>query len=195
MNRPPLDNPAAVFFYASMNSDQKSISKFLSYVLRHDPQSIGLRLDPQGWADIDELLIRAGRPLTQEQILRVVATNDKQRFALSPDGSRIRANQGHSIDVDLNLPPAAPPETLYHGTSIDALPMIRAQGLQPRSRQHVHLSLDTETAQKVGQRHGKPAVLTVASGAMHRDGHVFFQAENGVWLSAHIPAQHLSFPA
>ena len=144
------------------------LSKFLSLVLRHDPACIGLTLDAQGWADVDDLLQKAnaaGVPLTRALLDEIVRTSDKQRFALSTDGTRIRANQGHSIPVDLALEPVAPPNVLYHGTVARFLPSIRRKGLRRGQRHHVHLSADRETASRVGSRRGEPVVLTVAAGA------------------------------
>jgi putative RNA 2'-phosphotransferase len=174
----------------------KEISKFLSYVLRHAPESIGLGLDANGWADVDELLAKAtnaGRRIDLDTLRAVVAESDKQRFTLSEDGRRIRAAQGHSVAVDLDLAPSEPPPLLYHGTATRNLAAIRAEGLKPGRRQQVHLSLDPETARKVGARHGSPTVLTVDAAAMHRDGHAFFRADNGVWLTDSVPVRFLSF--
>jgi putative RNA 2'-phosphotransferase len=174
----------------------KEISKFLSYVLRHAPDSIGLSLDANGWAEVEELLAKAnkaGKRLDVATLRAVVADSDKQRFTLSEDNRRIRAAQGHSIAVDLALQPSQPPPRLYHGTATRNLDAILAEGLQPGRRQQVHLSLDAETARKVGQRHGKPTVLTVDAAAMHADGHRFFRADNGVWLTDSVPAQYLGF--
>jgi len=171
-------------------------SKFLSLVLRHDPGKIGLRLDPAGWANVDELLSAAaasGTPIGRETLERVVAGNDKQRFAFSPDGTRIRASQGHSVDVDLGLQPRTPPEVLYHGTATRFVDSIREKGLHSASRAHVHLSADEATARAVGQRHGRPVVLTIAAGRMHRDGRPFFRSENGVWLTDEVPAEYIGF--
>jgi putative RNA 2'-phosphotransferase len=175
----------------------KEISKFLSYVLRHAPDSIGLNLDANGWADVDELLAKAadkaGRRIDLDTLRGVVAENDKQRFTLSEDGRRVRAAQGHSVAVDLDLAPSEPPPRLYHGTATRNLDAILAEGLKPGRRLQVHLSLEPETARKVGARHGKPSVLTVDAGAMHGDGHQFFRADNGVWLTDSVPARYLSF--
>jgi putative RNA 2'-phosphotransferase len=174
----------------------KQISKFLSYVLRHAPETIGLTLDANGWADVEELLAKAdktGRHIDLATLRAVVAQNDKQRFTLSEDDRRIRAAQGHSIPVDLALTPSEPPPLLYHGTATRHLDAILAEGLRPGRRQQVHLSRDPETARKVGGRHGKPAVLTVDAAAMRREGHQFFRADNGVWLTDSVPAQYLSF--
>jgi putative RNA 2'-phosphotransferase len=177
-----------------MSQDLKSKSKFLSYVLRHAPDSIGLTLDANGWADISDLLTKAaasGTSLDGATLEAVVATSDKKRFTLSADGSRIRAAQGHSVTVELDLAPTTPPETLYHGTATRFLGAIRLEGLKPGSRQQVHLSADEVTAMAVGQRHGKPVVLRVAAGAMHTGGHVFTRADNGVWLVDAVPPQFL----
>lgn len=171
-------------------------SKFLSLLLRHQPEVIGLTIDHQGWADVDELIAKAnatGRTtLTRAEIEQVVATNPKQRFDLSPDGQRIRANQGHSIDVDLELESVEPPATLFHGTATRFLEPIMAQGLVKRSRQHVHLSADKETASMVGTRHGKLAMLHVDASAMRAAGHEFFLSKNNVWLTDHVPAEFLT---
>lgn len=170
-----------------MNNTQ--LSKFLSYVLRHNPDSIGLTLDAQGWAAVEELMTCAqndGKNFTIDQLHDVVETNNKQRFRFSSDRQRICANQGHSIQIDLGLEPIQPPEVLYHGTATRFLDSIQKEGLQPRNRHHVHLSQDVETATNVGNRHGKVVILKVASGQMHADGHQFFCSENGVWLTDHV---------
>ncbi len=166
-------------------------SKFLSFVLRHNPGEIGLQLDPEGWAQIEELIEKAPRPLSHELIKEVVATNDKKRFALSKDGLYIRAVQGHSLIVDLGLEAVEPPEFLYHGTAKRFLSPIMQEGLRPQNRQFVHLSLDTETAIKVGQRHGKPVVLKTPALKLHQEGRKFFCAENGVWLTDKIEPHEL----
>lgn len=173
------------------------ISKFLSLVLRHQPETIGLELDAQGWARIDALVERAnahGRALSHERIEAVVRDSDKQRFALSDDGLRIRANQGHSLLVDLALPAQAPPAVLYHGTATRFAESIRVQGLRKCNRQHVHLSSDPETALTVGSRHGDPVVLRVRAGRMHACGHAFFRAENGVWLTEAVAPEFIDWP-
>ncbi len=172
-------------------------SKFLSLVLRHDPDSIGVAMDPAGWVAVADLVDRTAdqeRPLTIELIERVVATSDKQRFALSPDGRRVRANQGHSIDVDLGLESIEPPAILYHGTATRFLDAILDHGLRPGERRHVHLSAEEDTAIQVGSRHGKPVVLRVDAGAMHAAGHVFHRSANGVWLTDAVAPHHLSVP-
>jgi putative RNA 2'-phosphotransferase len=165
-------------------------SKFLSFVLRHEPQAIGLTLDTEGWADIAALIDKAsasGHQLNLDLIGAVVAGSDKKRFTLSDDGKRIRAAQGHSTQqVAIGYAEKTPPEFLYHGTATRFLESINQQGLLPGSRQHVHLSADAETATLVGQRHGKPVVLTIKALQMHQQGFNFFQAENGVWLTKAI---------
>lgn len=175
-----------------------TISKFLSLVLRHQPEVVGMQLESEGWLPIDELIVnanRCGTPLTLELLHEVVATCDKQRFALSDDGLKIRANQGHSVRaVELPLEPVAPPSVLYHGTVAAFLESIRAQGLQKRSRNHVHLSADSETAKKVGARRGKPVILSVQSQAMHESGHTFYLSANGVWLTDAVPVAFIEFP-
>ena len=157
-----------------------------------------MKLDPYGWLNINELIENAnnsGIQITLELLHEVVATNNKQRFALSNDGLRIRANQGHSVaSVDLNLAPTRPPEQLFHGTVAPFLASIRGRGLLKRSRNHVHLSADFGTATKVGSRRGTPVVLTVASGRMHQSGHQFFVSDNGVWLTDSVPAIFLTIP-
>ncbi|HEX8384643.1 MAG TPA: RNA 2'-phosphotransferase [Rubricoccaceae bacterium] len=170
------------------------VSRFLSLVLRHDPGRVGLTLSPDGWAEVEDLVAaanRAGVPLDRATLDRVVAENDKQRFALSPDGGRVRANQGHSVPVDLGLAPLEPPEVLYHGTAARSVPSILAGGIHAGRRVHVHLSADERTAEAVGRRHGRPVVLRVAAGAMHRDGHTFHRSENGVWLTAAVPPAYV----
>ncbi len=173
------------------------ISKFLSLILRHQPQTIGIQLDPNGWVAVEELISKVnqkGIRLDGEGLKQVVANNDKQRFAFNDDFSRIRANQGHSVTVDLGFAPKDPPEFLYHGTAIRNLPSIREKGLLKGKRHHVHLSPERETATKVGSRHGTPVVLTVKSGEMHREGIPFFQSENGVWLTDLVSPDYIFFP-
>jgi len=165
-------------------------SKFLSLILRHEPQRVGLKLDSAGWVGVTELLEavnRNGVSLTLEQLKHVVATNDKKRFAFSEDGQRIRASQGHSMEVDLQYEPQTPPELLYHGTPERFVESIRSTGLNKGQPHHVHLSPDAQRAAKVGQRRGHPVVLTIRSGEMHHQGHVFYRSANGVWLVDHVP--------
>ena len=177
-------------------SEAQHLSKFLSFVLRHEPGSVGLTLDANGWVSV-ELLLRAfaahGKVIDRETLERIVRESDKQRFALSPDGAMIRANQGHSVDVDLGYVAMTPPDVLYHGTVERFIPSIRAQGLLRGERHHVHLSATPATALVVGQRRGKPVLLEVDAAAMNREGHEFFRSENGVWLTEHVPARFLRF--
>lgn len=180
-----------------MDKQFKEAGRHLSLILRHQPESIGLRLDEFGWASIDEiatLTADAELPLTRALILRLVAENDKRRYLMSDDGERVRANQGHSVQVDLGLEGVQPPEYLFHGTTMAAVPAIRAEGISRMTRQHVHLSADEETATRVGSRHGESTVLRILAGDMSRDGKVFFRSANGVWLIDDVPVQYIVFP-
>ncbi len=171
------------------------VSRLLSLVLRHDPGAIGLTLDTQGWADIGTLLARAaasGKPIARADFDRVVAHNDKRRFTLSEDGLRVRAAQGHSAEVEIDLVPVAAPPPLYHGTATRFLDAILREGLRPRSRRHVHLSADIATARAVGARHGKPVVLRIDVAGALALGLPFFRADNGVWLTTRVPASLLA---
>ncbi|MFF3243200.1 RNA 2'-phosphotransferase [Streptomyces sp. NPDC002870] len=171
------------------------VSKYLSKHLRHQPDRLGITLDENGWVAVDELMRAAsahGFRFTRAELDHVVAVNDKQRFTI--DGTRIRANQGHTVEVDLDLPPAEPPEYLHHGTVARSLESIRAEGLRPMKRHHVHLSADRETATRVGARRGRPVVLSVHAGAMHRAGRLFHVSANGVWLTDAVPPEFLRFP-
>ena len=175
----------------------KRISKYLSLHLRHQPQNLGLTLAPGGWVEVDALLSASaakGFKISFSELQQVVATSDKQRFSFDNTGTRIRANQGHSVPVDLQLTPVEPPAVLYHGTAEKTLPAILQAGLLPMRRQHVHLSEAVETAWRVGTRHGTPIVLRVDAAAMHQQGHTFFRAENGVWLCDRVPPQYLQLP-
>ncbi|TJZ50249.1 RNA 2'-phosphotransferase [Streptomyces piniterrae] len=177
------------------NQRSVRISKYLAKHLRHEPERIGITLDAQGWVPVPELIDAAARHgfrFSRAELESVVADNDKQRYAIEDE--RIRANQGHSVRIELDLPPAEPPAYLFHGTVTRNVPAIRAEGLRPMSRHAVHLSPDRETATRVGARRGKPVVLTVDAGAMHRDGHVFRVSANGVWLTGHVPPTFLRFP-
>lgn len=171
------------------------VSKYLSKHLRHQPERIGITLDANGWVPVDELIRAAaahGSRISRAELDHVVAVNDKRRFTV--DGDRIRANQGHTVTVDLDLPPAEPPAYLYHGTVARHLDAIQAEGLRPMARHHVHLSPDRETATRVGARRGRPIVLSVDAGAMHRGGLVFHVSANGVWLTDSVPPRYLRFP-
>ncbi|QNN43395.1 RNA 2'-phosphotransferase [Pedobacter roseus] len=174
----------------------KGISKLLSYILRHSPETIKLKLDENGWADVNELIAKFDLydlTLDLELLQYVVENNDKKRFSFNEDKTKIRANQGHSISVELNLNETEPLEYLYHGTVEKVLSDIKTQGLQKMSRQHVHLSADKETANKVGGRRGKPVILIVNSGAMHRAGYKFYLSANNVWLTDVVPAEYIEF--
>jgi putative RNA 2'-phosphotransferase len=173
---------------------QKHTGKFLSLILRHQPQAIGITLDEEGWADVDALIAgcaAAGHIFTKADLEQMVADNDKQRYAFNDEHTKIRANQGHSLEVDLNFEPANPPEILYHGTVDKFIDPIFADGLVKKSRQHVHLSQDLETAVKVGSRRGAPVVLKVKAGEMSRNGHLFYLSANGVWLTDNVPPMFL----
>ena len=174
------------------NSDVK-LGRFLSLVLRHDPGAAGITLDEHGWADVNELLAgvnRTGRKIDRVTLERIVRENNKQRYSFNGDGTKIRANQGHSLQVDVELKAAQPPKYLYHGTASRFLPAIQAEGIRKMSRQHVHLSGDFETAMAVGKRHGIPVVITIDAGAMARDGVAFYRSENGVWLCGHVEPKY-----
>lgn len=171
-------------------------SKFLSYVLRHEPQAIGITLDSEGWADIAALIEgarQAGKTIDRDLIQQVVDTSDKKRFSISEDGLRIRAAQGHSTKrVTIAYPETVPPEFLYHGTATRFLESILKEGLRPGERHHVHLSQDAQTAIAVGQRYGKPVVLKIEALRMHQQGFKFFLADNGVWLADQVPPEFLT---
>lgn len=180
-----------------MSSPEYSkVSKFLSYILRHNPDDIGLELDEKGWANINDLIHKAcksGKLTTLDPILiqTIVEKSDKKRFAISEDGLYIRANQGHSLKVDLQLEPIEPPELLYHGTATRFLDTILKEGLKSQQRQYVHLSNDIETADTVGKRYGKPVILTIKSLDMYEHGYKFYQAKNGVWLAGSVPHEYI----
>lgn len=177
-----------------MKDQTKRLSKFMSLVLRHKPETIGLKLDAQGWAKVDDLLEKMnqhGKRINRRLLEQVVATNDKKRFTFDADGTRIRANQGHSIQIELGYVPETPPEILYHGTARRFIDSIFKSGLEKRQRHHVHLSADIPTALNVGGRHGKPVILEVLAGAMSEQGHAFYRSKNGVWLTDHVPTEFL----
>ena len=172
----------------------KGTSKFISLILRHKPEAIGITLDEHGWANVDELIegIRRTRPFSMEMLEEIVRTDSKQRYSFSEDRTLIRANQGHSIPVDVELERKTPPRVLYHGTGEKYVASIEAQGLIPKTRLYVHLSGDYETAFKVGARHGKPRIYQVASGQMAEDGFAFYRSVNGVWLTKEVPVKYLA---
>lgn len=176
----------------------KDLSRLLSLVLRHRPEAIGVELDANGWADVDLLLLKLQKKapgVDIESLKQLVADSDKQRFAFNDDFTKIRANQGHSVSVDMEFKPVTPPEFLYHGTVERFIDSIAQEGLKKGTRQHVHLSRDLETAVKVGSRRGKPVILTIRSGNMADAGHAFFCSENGVWLCEAVPAEFIEFEA
>ena len=175
----------------------KRISKRMSLALRHKPEALDLQLNEQGWATVDALIKgfhNKGFELTLERLQQVVSENNKKRFTFNDDGTMIRANQGHSINIDLGFEPTTPPPTLFHGTATRFLDSIKATGLEKRSRQHVHLSADKDTASQVGKRHGKLVILVIQSGKMQEQGFDFYISKNGVWLTDHIPAEFIDFP-
>ena len=180
-----------------MRPELIKMSKLLSLVLRHNPAHVGISLDAAGWVEIETLVAafqRAGKRLDHALLLEIVETNEKQRYALSDDGTRIRASQGHSIPIDLGLTPTPPPPFLYHGTARQFLPSIRAEGLRSRSRLHVHLSSDTETAIEVGKRHGEPVVLVIEAERAAQADLEFSISENRVWLVEKVPVEFIRFP-
>ena len=171
------------------------ISKYLSKYLRHDPAGLGLILAPGGWVGVDDLLAACAHrrfSVTRAELEKVVADNSKQRFSFDPTGTLIRANQGHSVAIDLQLEPATPPDVLYHGTGHQTADIIRRTGLDKMRRHHVHLSADLETARAVGARHGRPVLFAVDAAAMIQAGHLFYRSENGVWLTEAVPPEFLA---
>lgn len=171
----------------------KDISKYISLILRHKPETIGISLDEHGWANVDELIrgVSKFHPLDMETLERIVAEDEKQRYSFNEDKTLIRANQGHSIPVDVELEEVQPPEFLYHGTGEKYVESIDKQGLIPKSRLYVHLSVDEETARKVGSRHGKPVIYIVKSGEMYRNQEKFYRSVNGIWLTKRVAIQYL----
>jgi putative RNA 2'-phosphotransferase len=175
-------------------AERTRISKYLSRHLRHAPQRLGLTLAKGGWVDVDRLVeacAKHGLMLWRSTLEEIVRTSDKQRFSFDETGTRIRANQGHSVDVDLELEPREPPAILFHGTSEQNVRPILASGLLKMGRHHVHLSADRDTAKRVGARHGKPVVLLVDAARMHADGGVFYRSDNGVWLADEVPTRYI----
>ncbi|MGK0387663.1 MAG: putative RNA 2'-phosphotransferase [Maribacter sp.] len=178
------------------NKHVKNISKFLSLVLRHKPQVIGLNLDKQGWTSVEELLEKLTthkKGITMSELEWIVENNNKKRFAFNEDKTRIRANQGHSLTLDLGYEAVEPPEFLYHGTATRFIDSIKKTGLEKRNRYHLHLSQELDTATSVGGRHGKSIILIIKSKEMHQAGHDFFVSENGVWLTDHVPLNFIDF--
>ena len=173
--------------------DYTETSKYISLILRHKPQVIGITLDEHGWENVDELIdgVSKTHPFTKEILEQIVEEDNKQRYSFNEDKTLIRANQGHSIPVDVELPETVPPEILYHGTAEKFEADIDRMGLIPKSRLYVHLSGDVDTAVNVGKRHGKPVIYEVSSGKMHRDGIVFYRSVNGVWLTKSVPVEYL----
>lgn len=172
-------------------NDDVKIGKFLSLVLRHQPQAAGITLDANGWASVDELIAgvnRSGRRLDRAALERIVAENNKKRYSFNEDRTKIRANQGHSLSVDVELKEQKPPARLYHGTARHLVPSIKLLGIKKGTRQHVHLSDDPALAMKVGSRHGEPALLEIEAAAMHELGHIFYKSENDVWLVEFVPS-------
>ena len=172
-----------------MNNDTQ-LSKYISMILRHKPEAIGITLDSHGWADVHELIKKLN--IDMNTLERISSEDGKQRYSFSPDKSRIRANHGHSVNVDVELEECEPHEILYHGTATRFADSITQQGIIPNGRLYVHLSGDYDTAVKVGRRHGKPIVYVVNSGDMFRNGYKFFRSVNGVWLTKHVPAEYLT---
>jgi putative RNA 2'-phosphotransferase len=178
-----------------MDRSMVTVSKFLSKHLRHTPEALGLKLQPGGWVSVDDLLAasqRIGFTISYDELIQCVETSDKKRFSFDDTGDLIRANQGHSVEVDLQLEETEPPNVLYHGTVERFIASIMAEGLKKGKRHHVHLSKDTETARKVGARRGKPVILRVDAGEMHGQGFKFFVSVNGVWLTESVPAHFLA---
>ena len=174
--------------------NERSTSKYISLILRHKPETIGITLDEHGWADVKELIEGVSRthPLNMAQLEKIVAEDEKQRYSFNEDRTLIRANQGHSVPVDVELEQKAPPAILWHGTGEKYTDSIDRQGLLPKSRLYVHLSPDYDTAVKVGSRHGRPVVYQVDAGKMSEDGYEFFLSVNGVWLTKAVPVKYLN---
>ena len=176
-----------------MKQDLNKLSRFISLVLRHKPGAADLELDEHGWADVEELIygINKAQEFTKEMLEEIVVTDDKGRYSFNEDKTLIRANQGHSVPVDVELEEVKPPDVLYHGSAIQYITSIREQGLIPKSRLYVHLSADRKTAQGVGMRHGVPVVWAIDTLAMYENGFKFYKSVNGVWLTKHVPVNYL----
>lgn len=177
----------------TQTSSDVKLGRFLSLVLRHDPDAAGISLDEHGWADVQELLNgvrRSGRQINLETLERIVRENNKQRYSFNADHTKIRANQGHSLQVDVELTAVKPPRYLYHGTASRFLPAIQREGIKKMSRQYVHLSGNFQTAVEVGRRHGSPVVITISAEAMAHDGVTFYLSENGVWLCEYVAPEY-----
>lgn len=172
---------------------ENNLSKYVSYILRHNPDEIGIVLDAQGWTSVSDFINKSQSKqiFNLEDLNQVVKNNNKKRFEFSEDGQKIRAQQGHSVEVDLKLPNVEPPKELYHGTATRFLESIRKEGLKPMSRHDVHLSFNKVTAEKVGERHGKVIVLIIDTEKMHKDGFQFQCTSNNVWLTKLIPTQYI----
>lgn len=181
-----------------MNEKQSQrMSKFLSLILRHKPETVGVELDKNGWTEVETLLIKlneSGTKLDQSELAYLVNTSDKKRFAISECGKKIRANQGHSIKIDLAYDPAEPPEFLFHGTPLKVLSRIRANGLSKMKRHHVHMNAAPEPCIAVAQRYGKPVILKIHAARMHASGFAFFVSANQVWLTEKVPPEYIDFP-
>jgi putative RNA 2'-phosphotransferase len=179
------------------SKSNKRLSKFLSLVLRHTPEKIGLELDSAGWASVDALLSKMnakGEQINLKSLQYIVETNNKKRFAFNSNKTKIRANQGHSIEVEHGFESVIPPEILYHGTGEKSVTSILKNGIDKRNRHHVHLSADTNTAKNVGQRHGKPIILEICTQKMKENGHEFYLTENDVWLTEYVPIEYIRKP-
>lgn len=177
-----------------MSKNKQQPSRFLSYVLRHKPDKIGITLDKNGWVDVDELLDKcktAKVVLTREELETIVEENDKKRFGFNEDKTKIRASQGHTLNIDLGLKPTVPPTILYHGTVEAALKGIKKLGLGSMTRDHLHLSVDVATATNVGSRRGKAIILEIDAKAMYADGYIFTVSDNGVWLTNNVPFKYI----
>ncbi len=177
-----------------MRGNHTGTSRFISLILRHKPEVIGITLDEHGWANVEELIagVNQTRPLDRTGLEEIVRTDEKQRYSFNADKTKIRANQGHSVPVDVELEAVTPPEILYHGTGEKYVESIEARGLIPKTRLYIHLSGDYETAFKVGARHGTPRIYQVHAGQMTADGYVFYRSVNGVWLTKEVPLKYLT---